>query len=713
MQLLEKEKKQQDLLIDDLMRSTKQLEDQIELRTAQVESQKVETRGAMDVLKEAGQEMERIRFEKKQLIAQWKSSLLAVERRDEHLQSIQKAVHDLNQEEQTINGEISSFKQSIRKEQDRNEAVLSVLTKVKNSVSFLEKQIETLRAERMRLNEQFQILKTSLEQSDAELVKVGQEKKQVDDETAKVEKDIATTMNESQRLELQILTSLAEQTTLQKAAQSTDRITQGMQDQMHVKENEMAQVRNELARIKVDSLNTIAHNDQLRSTVTDIDNELKRKEQLIAKYEVEIRRRNDEIEKKMRDLDTLNRRFEGLRAKFEAAAGADAAVQGPLEATIKSLRNEVDQKRKVCNDLQRMWMSTQTELVKLSNEASVQSERVGEMKSQAAVLTQKRVRVEGQVRVQQSEVTELQASIQLMHTDMSKLNELIGKNQDMYDKIEGNTFTLEADFANSLKDLEEDAIKIESQIRQILEHKEGLKEELVETERVIMQTERKIELEKEMQAAYLQKDEGSEVMIGMKREIHRMQLRYSQLMRRQEELMIEMERAIFKRDSINVRGKVMAQSKAKQGGSQMDVKKLITDLGKRVVENENDISRYDKQIKQLDAEGKDLGRRMEEAGASVKEVQREEDQLHTQMHMIDKRKQALKEEIYSLQRMVKRYGALEQGKYEAKAPEEVKEGLEKARERRGVLVGIMEGLLGQHPELEAELGPILERHGPR
>jgi hypothetical protein len=66
--------------------------------------------------------------------------------------------------------------------------------------------------------------------------------------------------------------------------------------------------------------------------------------------------------------------------------------------------NEVDQKRKVCNDLQRMWMSTQTELVKLSNEAAMQSEKVGEMKSQAAVLTQKRVRVEGQVRLQQGEI---------------------------------------------------------------------------------------------------------------------------------------------------------------------------------------------------------------------------------------------------------------------------------------------------------------------
>ena len=69
--------------------------------------------------------------------------------------------------------------------------------------------------------------------------------------------------------------------------------------------------------------------------------------------------------------------------------------------------NEVDQKRKVCNDLQRMWMSTQTELVKLSNEAALQSEKVGEMKSQAAVLTQKRVRVEGQVRVQQGEISKL------------------------------------------------------------------------------------------------------------------------------------------------------------------------------------------------------------------------------------------------------------------------------------------------------------------
>ena len=63
------------------------------------------------------------------------------------------------------------------------------------------------------------------------------------------------------------------------------------------------------------------------------------------------------------------------------------------------------------------------------------------------------------------------------------------------------------------------------QVRATLAHKERVKEELVEKERVIMVLERKMELEKEMQAAYVQKDDGSDVVAGMKREIHRMQLR--------------------------------------------------------------------------------------------------------------------------------------------------------------------------------------------
>lgn len=62
---------------------------------------------------------------------------------------------------------------------------------------------------------------------------------------------------------------------------------------------EEANLLNEEARIRVDSLNTEAHNLQLRETLKRTEDELNAKDRLIDKYQLEIRQRNDEIEKKV------------------------------------------------------------------------------------------------------------------------------------------------------------------------------------------------------------------------------------------------------------------------------------------------------------------------------------------------------------------------------------------------------------------------------
>ena len=62
-------------------------------------------------------------------------------------------------------------------------------------------------------------------------------------------------------------------------------------------------MQNELARIKVDSLNTEAHNVQLSETLQRLEEELTSRDRLIAKYQLEIRQRTDEIEKKMYRVD--------------------------------------------------------------------------------------------------------------------------------------------------------------------------------------------------------------------------------------------------------------------------------------------------------------------------------------------------------------------------------------------------------------------------
>lgn len=77
---LEKEKMAQDFRIDTLQENLKGAQQQLQLYSAQNEAQKRETRAALETLAEAETEMEGVHFEKKQLLSQWKSSLLAVQK---------------------------------------------------------------------------------------------------------------------------------------------------------------------------------------------------------------------------------------------------------------------------------------------------------------------------------------------------------------------------------------------------------------------------------------------------------------------------------------------------------------------------------------------------------------------------------------------------------------------------------------------------------
>ena len=61
-----------------------------------------------------------------------------------------------------------------------------------------------------------------------------------------------------------------------------------------------ANLQNEEARIRVDALNTEAHNLQLKETLKRCEDELNSRDRLIEKYQIEIRQRGDEIEKKAR-----------------------------------------------------------------------------------------------------------------------------------------------------------------------------------------------------------------------------------------------------------------------------------------------------------------------------------------------------------------------------------------------------------------------------
>ena len=76
-------KQEQDLLIDKLNLQIKQTEDRLAFVEAQLIAQKKETEAAAETLKEASKGMEDIQHDKKMLLQRWKSSIIAIAKRDE------------------------------------------------------------------------------------------------------------------------------------------------------------------------------------------------------------------------------------------------------------------------------------------------------------------------------------------------------------------------------------------------------------------------------------------------------------------------------------------------------------------------------------------------------------------------------------------------------------------------------------------------------
>jgi len=612
MSKMEKEKEEQDILIDNLQETLKRQHQQHQMFEAQLIAQVRETKVAQETLQEAQTEMESINFEKKQLANQWKSSLIAMARRDEALQATEEALQQQGEQEMAIEGEIEGYKKSIKVEQQKNEQLTGILKKVEGEEEFLKKQQATIDEKSNKLRKNYASLKKSQDTTDKALNSALFDKKLIEQDMVAVDKSIVKTTQENQELESEVVLKLSEQVTIQTGSQKTSQSTIQLRQQVKEEEITVINLQNEHAKIGVDILNTDAHNANLMELVKSIDNELKEKTKTIGKYEQEIKRRNDEIEKKTNEVDKLNRAYEKLTANMEDED------TGPLEATIKNLKREINQKTVEGKHLQKRWITVQTQLVALQMENNTAKERVQRLHSEQTVLTQKRNRLVQQHDHHGKEIKRLDQQVNHMHTDMAKLNQLIAKNTKLQADLANDNFNLETKIINQLKELENETILIETKIEQTKEEKRDILAEIVELERQIMLWERKIKLEKETQAA-IDPNIGNSVVTAMKKEIHRMKLRHSELLRYQEKLINDMERAIYKRETIATKGKAGATKKSPHL-TEAQLRKQTAELRRSVKETEAEARRAEEGILELERKRDELAEQMDTSARDLKDI---------------------------------------------------------------------------------------------
>ena len=165
---------------------------------------------------------------------------------------------------------------------------------------------------------------------------------------------------------------------------------------------------------------------------------------------------------------------------------------------------------------------------------------------------------------------------------MNKLNDLIYQNNERQELLTNDNFNIEMEFKQKLKEMENESIKLENQITQLKEQKSDILIEVIEAEKQILLWERKYQLEKEMQDA-LDPTIGQTEIVAMKKEIHRMQLQYELFRKEQEKLIKDMERCVFKRETIQLKylpkvEKKNAQDRSSQGKLSRQVANLKQNL---------------------------------------------------------------------------------------------------------------------------------------
>lgn len=692
---IENVKQKQDLLIDSMNEDVRRMTEQRAILDAQLAAQKQETDSAMTTLREASREMEAIEFEKKQLMQQWRSSLVGMQRRDEALQNVRKDLDELAEAESATKNEIRGMERSIRTEQERHEQLSVLKDRNDREMTNLNNQMVTIRQDRERLMDQFNVLKKSMDLASEDTNKLKAEINDHNRDVEVVEKQIQEVSRKTTALANKLEDEMSEQITSDRVASNSLKRMKKISEETNAKELETQTLHNEIARVTVDILNTKAHNQMLKDRFKQLSDDFAERERLIEQYEQEIRKRHHQIEKKQLYVDRLNKDFEEKRTRLEAEAG-EADVIGPQEAKLKHMRKAITDLTKQCSEKQKEWIKKQTELLSISSETDRLKASLNDQKVRKMVLEQKKIRIEGSLETHTKEIKELENSMKALHFDMDRMCGAISKHDERAGEVANNNQTMELEFVQKLKEIEASCKETERSIERSKGEKTKTHDEILEAERQVQLWDRKITLEREMQEA-LDPNVGQADAAAMKKEIHRMELRLEQLKRRQESMIVEMERAVHKRDAIALKYEPKAK-KNKQAATTANMKRQIQSLKNNLrlcTQANNDA---EQKIAQKEQDVLKLQQEIKAGSDEHTQIEQNTIALRNEVQVASVVKWRSRSQLLKTQLSARRYDELSMGRGPPPAPN-VADGLREQRTLRNHTVDILRTLDYQFPQL--------------
>ncbi|NXW38156.1 CCD40 protein, partial [Phaetusa simplex] len=693
----EVEKKKQDLLVDRLTRKAYELQEQIALFEAQFVAQAEDTKVTRQAVNEACMEVQAINMEKKRLMNHWNSSLAGMKQRDFFYIAAQdllsKYRHDLKSLEMDIHG----CRKSIRKEEEKNELLVTILSRSENNANTTKKLIAQCLSRQEALKVESGTYARVLHETEQALNRTKMDQAARLSELLSISKDIEKGTDAKERMENEIMAKVQDQMMSSKATKHFSQLAAKLHRRKTDLELHFSKVENDIAQVILNATHTNCRLTILQKTLCELDKEIKNVNDLISHSESEIAKCSLLIENKQGVISQYNKRLETF---FSQQGGQEL---GPLEIEVNKLTKQIEEYNSEVMTLQKYWLNQQKELVKLTHKREEQLASLDMLKKQITIMQQKKVRTENEIQQETKEQKDIERHMRNMSNDLIKLNVLINKNNNSFEELQHGNIITENEFVRALKAAEKESVEMQERHSQLTEEKERLLNSLVEAEHQIMLWEKKIQLAKEMRAA-VESETGQGEIQAMRMEIHRMQVRYGQLMKQQEKMICDMEAFVSHREAIATRGE--GQNKTdKKRITKGDFHRKKEELRKKISETQKSAQDCNKTILELESTQASLSAASSEKQGELCRLQAEADGLDSDAESLRNKKRWNLLEIVAYQTRQKHLQALKEGKYAplCRTAQAWSHEQQKLRERLRTINTIVRQVQQEHPEHQRPL----------
>ncbi|NXD29548.1 CCD40 protein, partial [Spelaeornis formosus] len=693
----EVEKKKQDLLLDQLTRRVYQLQEQIAQFEAQLVTQAEDTKVTRQAVSEAGLEVQAINVEKKRLMEHWNSSLAGMKQRDEAYVVTQELLSNYRRDLKALEGDIHGCGKSIRKEEEKNENLVSILNRYQNSASVTRRLIAQCLLEQEALQVQTGTYTRVLQETEQALSRTKMDQAAHLNELLSIRKGIEKGTCAKEQLESEIMAKLQDQMISSKAAKHFSQLAEKLRNRKSDLELHFYKVENDVAQIILNATNTSCRVTVHQKTLCEVDKEIKNMNELITCQENEIAKSRLLADKKGGIICLYNKKLEMLLAQ---QGGQEL---GPLEIEINQLNKQIEECSSEAMALQKYWLHEQKELVKLTREREEGISSLDTLQKQIIIMQQSKLRLENEIQQEMKEQKDVERHMKNMSNDLVKLNMLINKNNSSVEKLQNGKIVTESEFVQSLKAAEKESLEMQERHSQLTEEKERLLNSLVEAEHQILLWEKKFQLAKEMREATDALVEHGEIH-DMKAEIRRMQVRHEQLLKQQETLMRAMEACVCHRETIASRAEAQSRLDKKQS-TKSDFQSRKQELKKKIRETQENIYECNQTIQDLENTQESLSATISEKQQEVSQLQAETESLSLDMQCLQNEKRWNLLELVAHQAHQKQLQALRAGKYKAlcHSEESCRNQQEKLQGRLQTIRSIVQQIWDEKPQHQRAL----------